>query len=384
MSANLEGRGGPYSPRACLQNCPPEVLEPICRLACAGDDGSTARSLSCVSRYLSEVSRPLRYQNVAINGVKQLKRFSSVVKEYPNVCRVRSLFFSSHHLPRKCVFPAPDDKPARSWGTRIRKPIFSSSQVTGHHSGYWPENITQTDKQTIRNIHLYLFHIFTKVAGTLESLTLVLPNPWNIPFPRADAPLNMLVEFSVYAICESKVDPWMEPLGIPVVLPALQRLHLVGRYFNPPSTLKFITRAPSLTHLRFSGLEYSRGSQTVLLELLRTRAIRRSPQHSCPFECFLIQARPLIYGRDFPYNTTKSTPLHGLHSSVDGRPRIVPLNMQIWSGTADEVIDEAKSCWIGRNEGGLGCWDESDVMNGILLEPIERRGWYFAAAGSVA
>ncbi|KDQ59170.1 hypothetical protein JAAARDRAFT_114773, partial [Jaapia argillacea MUCL 33604] len=62
--------------------CPPEIWSIICRLACL-DGGFTGRSLSLVSRYIHHVSKPFKFQSVAVVGFKQMDGFASILETTP-------------------------------------------------------------------------------------------------------------------------------------------------------------------------------------------------------------------------------------------------------------------------------------------------------------
>ncbi|KIM74392.1 hypothetical protein PILCRDRAFT_80097, partial [Piloderma croceum F 1598] len=71
---------------------PPELCEHIFSFACL-DDGYTGRSLSLVSRYISEASKPVRFQSLVVRNLPQAQALASILeKESPLHRRVRHLF----------------------------------------------------------------------------------------------------------------------------------------------------------------------------------------------------------------------------------------------------------------------------------------------------
>jgi hypothetical protein len=88
---------------ASLAHCPPEILKEVFTFACDGDDGSTGRALSLVSRYIHEVSEDLKYRSLAVHGVKQLFNCSVLLEaKPPPLRRIHHLFIASakHHHQR--------------------------------------------------------------------------------------------------------------------------------------------------------------------------------------------------------------------------------------------------------------------------------------------
>src|ERR1700733_10889852 len=81
------------STRSAIKNCPTEIWGRIFSLACV-DDGFTGRSLSRVSRYIKEASKPYKYQCLAVKD-HQLRPLALVFKKLPaDKRRVRCLFLS--------------------------------------------------------------------------------------------------------------------------------------------------------------------------------------------------------------------------------------------------------------------------------------------------
>src|ERR1700727_2878605 len=80
-----------------MDKCPPEICLIICTLATFADDGSTGCSLSLVSRYIHNVSKPVKLQSVSIRHLDNLRAFAKVLETSPpKLRRVRHLLFSTH------------------------------------------------------------------------------------------------------------------------------------------------------------------------------------------------------------------------------------------------------------------------------------------------
>ncbi|ESK94905.1 hypothetical protein Moror_14072 [Moniliophthora roreri MCA 2997] len=74
---------------------PCEIWLQIFRLACV-DDGTTGRSLSLVCRFFRDVSREAKLQSLAIFGVEEMIKFSTILETLPEQDRkVRHLFMST-------------------------------------------------------------------------------------------------------------------------------------------------------------------------------------------------------------------------------------------------------------------------------------------------
>ncbi|KAJ3554177.1 hypothetical protein NP233_g12478 [Leucocoprinus birnbaumii] len=178
-----------------------EQMESI--LACT-DDGYTARSLSLVSRYFSQISLPFQYQSVCVSKPPQIHSLANKLRNIPShLCRIRHLFIS-------------DD------GCGGDRDLASS-----------------------------IIAVLTLAAPTLETLTLVATSPqtstsliarlFRIRFPR------------LYELTVSGHYPFP---STPSCFPSLERLHLCGNR-NPHGLLSLgglETVMPRLAHLRVSGL----------------------------------------------------------------------------------------------------------------------------------
>ncbi|PPQ78346.1 hypothetical protein CVT25_011629 [Psilocybe cyanescens] len=79
-----------------MDRCPSEICSEICAFACT-DDGRTGRSLSLVSRFLNQSSKPYKLQSVAVVGHAQLHAFAALIERTPlSLRRVACIFVSAH------------------------------------------------------------------------------------------------------------------------------------------------------------------------------------------------------------------------------------------------------------------------------------------------
>jgi hypothetical protein len=82
------------SPHSAVENCPAEIWGRIFSEACS-DDGSTGRSLSLVSKYIRDTSKPYKYQCLFVEE-RQLRPLVTTLKKLPlEFRRIRHLFLSS-------------------------------------------------------------------------------------------------------------------------------------------------------------------------------------------------------------------------------------------------------------------------------------------------
>lgn len=80
------------SARSPSQLVPTELWQKIFTIACL-DDGSTGRSLSLVSRYVRETSKPFKFQSLAIRNLRQAEALPHALKQRaPNQQPVNHLF----------------------------------------------------------------------------------------------------------------------------------------------------------------------------------------------------------------------------------------------------------------------------------------------------
>ncbi|KAF8959739.1 hypothetical protein BDZ97DRAFT_1380316 [Flammula alnicola] len=79
-----------------MDRCPPEICSEIYAFACV-DGGRTGRSLSLVSKFMHETSKPYKLQSISVIGHTQIYAFADLVERTPeHLRRVKSFFISAH------------------------------------------------------------------------------------------------------------------------------------------------------------------------------------------------------------------------------------------------------------------------------------------------
>jgi len=130
---------------------PRELLTRIISFACTDPSGKTTRSLSLVSKQISILTEPHKYNFVAISGKKQLKAFLKVLQHKPTRIRrlVRSLFITD-------IVPRGDPK-KRSF--RFTADFFRTKRTRVERDG----------KSFLKHLHTLLAF----VAPSLKTLTCI-------------------------------------------------------------------------------------------------------------------------------------------------------------------------------------------------------------------
>jgi len=210
-----------------MNTCPTELHSYICQLACA-DDGHTSRSISRVSKYFNNVSRPFRYQIIAISGIDQGIELATRLETIPiHMRRIRHLFIS--------------DRSSRKIDRQITKRICDLER----------NSTIRLLKLAAPTVETLTFH--TSCPATSTSLIAAL---FNIVFPQ----LVELVVIGYYPFPH-----------VPGTMPRLKRMHLRGNR-NPHGLLHMDSLrivCPNLTHLRVSGLSMAISFVEELAEALK-------------------------------------------------------------------------------------------------------------------
>ncbi|OCH90403.1 hypothetical protein OBBRIDRAFT_793391 [Obba rivulosa] len=224
-----------------MDTLPLELHSHIFQFACT-DDGSTARSLALVSRYVREVAKPFLYQSLVIHGLHQMTELIARLESTsPHLRRINHLFLSD-------------------WTTaQMNKQLLPTSDADMDH--YDAERVAATQ-------------ILTLAAPTLETLTLIASCPFTSPqlvshlFSLRHPNLAELAIMGFYCT----------PRGL-ASMPRLERLHLSGNR-NPRGLLQLNaldTACPALTHLRISGLVGATSFAHELREALQDSADPSGP-----------------------------------------------------------------------------------------------------------
>ncbi|KAJ3473608.1 hypothetical protein NLI96_g12915 [Meripilus lineatus] len=252
---------------------PDEIWAMIFKQACT-DDGTTGRSLSLVSRYVSQVSRPMKYNSIALQGHKQIKRFLKHLLAHSNddVPKVRHLLinqrkvkprppstFTVKDLDNETVYDALGTFDFGTYSTfKILMAVFPEQAMAGFRQ--YQSYLKRMDKgvrggpnydlpQCIISIlspHLITLTCTSKQFHTIGNFTLSLNR---LHFP-------LLTDLTLHGTCghdlpDDVEQPPLEPTENPT-FPSLRYFHCVD--MGPRNVSQLIPyRAPALTHLRLTG-----------------------------------------------------------------------------------------------------------------------------------
>ncbi|KAJ3519924.1 hypothetical protein NM688_g9230 [Phlebia brevispora] len=197
---------------------PLELHSQIFELACV-DDGSTARSLSIVSRYVRDVAEPFFYQSLTVAGLGPLTEFLARLQRLPSHRRhVRRLFLS--------------DRTAREM---LQKSVPMDDANMDQY---------QLEKSVI-------IHILDLVAPALQSLTFLI----SCPFTSTEL-IGHLFSLKLPRLRALAVHGYYPFPHLPDAMPNVEHLHLSGNR-NPHGLLQIgglDVACPRMTHLHVSGL----------------------------------------------------------------------------------------------------------------------------------
>ncbi|KAF7319879.1 hypothetical protein MKEN_00771100 [Mycena kentingensis (nom. inval.)] len=239
---------------------PVEIWTHIHFLATCSDDGSTGRTLSCVSKDWRSISAPFKLQSVALVGPRPILRFLALLESTPaNLRIVRSLFIGAQNpqprVGRPAQVPQIDVVEERLRGLTFTDKLFpdlglryTSSLSADMHTVQWVGIPADAVERAVTDIlhrvapTLYTLHThFHQRARLLYDVhlpqlrVLVLHGQWNTPAGPATLPFNS--------------DP----------MPSLRTLKIAGTPTPGPGQATKVTAllgtvasaAPGLTHLYF-------------------------------------------------------------------------------------------------------------------------------------
>lgn len=205
-----------------MNTLPLELHGYICELSCI-QDAATVRSLSMVSPYFTQVTRPYLYRNIAVLGAEQIFTLSSQLTAVPShLRRIRHLFLSD--TPNTPSLPD-----------------------------------TQSQK-LLRSIKQFV----ALSAPSLESLALFLRSP------LSTAAIAAVFRTHFPSLRRLIIHGFYPYPSTPRKFPRLEHLHLSGNR-NPHGLLQMCTledACPSLTSLRISGFVAASTFVTELEEAL--------------------------------------------------------------------------------------------------------------------
>ncbi|KDQ57257.1 hypothetical protein JAAARDRAFT_207561 [Jaapia argillacea MUCL 33604] len=202
--------------------------------------------------------------------------------------------------------------------------------------------------------------IFARVAAGLENLTMVMPEPWEVPLPHLTHPV--LQDFTLFATREGR-QQWHYSSTPQRSLPALRRLYIGGGHYSYERVASLVNASPALTHLFSSGPESAHTVAGSLRELLKTPDPSLNPiQPLHPprsLQKCIIQPRLPFYRIHSAARLV--TLLDQFQAIAADRPEVVLVPSKFWEPDIDGNVEEARGLWLNRISGGLGqWWDESD------------------------
>ncbi|KDQ63973.1 hypothetical protein JAAARDRAFT_27646 [Jaapia argillacea MUCL 33604] len=303
-----------------------------------------------------EASRTTRYQSITIQGLDQLQGFVSSASPLPAEFRhVRNLFVSG------CPDLKAGGRKVGKVDEVVSRPIpvnpndFNSPTVVIARRRLLQREEAlfrlEASKKTSETFNEVLSILLNLIADTLETLSLMFCNTLHLP------PLPVLTDLTICGRARNS--------PISLALPSLDRLHIVGPYYNREELIDIIRSAPSLTHIRLSAVLSNLTSLTALFRLIlhhQGPLTDPAPHTIQPqLQRVFIQPRfPPQFGGPGMYSSMGySSKLQRLIDSslkVDEGRRLVLLDSQVWDEDVDRLVEEEMGHWKSRMLGGEGCW----------------------------
>lgn len=376
-NARLE-RPAPYPPIAyptpVFDKLAPEICELIFSFACL-DSGYTGRSLSLVSKYISETSKPVKFQSLVLRNLSQVQALASILEKIaPHHRRVRHLCvlcnYTQLYNTTTLRHDETNDKTTSSPLHRItstlsrlrlnlrrdisRQEIWEPAVVSG-------TSFSLTIEEMMR---LSLVRILNSVAHSLNVLTISIQTPRNDVALHGSPSLPHLRELTITYACEYYPRVPTRILDTFQQLPALTRLNL-ARYEcgnGPLDLVRQIQRlAPSLTHVRLPSVVAGWNRWLDMDAILSSTPTgeRHRPRLPSTTKKIFIQP-PLPPPTIGPARTYYEETLEECRALAMGNDQIVlewpdPVP---WKFDVNEMEWE----WLERINGGDGCWRSENVM----------------------
>ena len=305
-----------------MNSSPPEICHKIFADACL-DGGSTGRSLSLVSKYIHETSKPTRFQSVALHGFVQITAFADILERTPShLRRVRHLFISTRD-------PTPTNTSSYACSIRVEEMPPWRPWPGLDEYGRNPYETKRLIKHET-NISAAIERVLLHIAPTVQIVAMFVTYEWrSVLLPL---PLPNLTEL----IIRGSYD--MPPTDAPLILfPSLRYLHIGERRHISAGYLRCISKAaPSLTHLRFTGCN-SADNLDAISPSVKNVLVQIPPP-----------PRPSSWSTDY-LGHIQRLQRHIMDQS-DGR--LILLKAPKSQETDEEVLQQ----WLKRINGGQGCW----------------------------
>ncbi|KAF7338108.1 hypothetical protein MVEN_02035500 [Mycena venus] len=244
-----------------LDRFPPEICAHIFNFACR-DSGYTGRSLSCVSRYISQTSKSARYMSIELRGRAQILAFAQLLEQAPTQLGTRYLFIngqeSEAEMEKIVQFAYTGCREAQAEKSKLAKLLSPGDEKLKE-----AEDGLARQKAKGR-LYLETFgreganaveSILRNLAPTLEVLDISL-NEYVAKMMLHTISLPYLMDLTTRCCFP------LHPSDVPILEPthSLRHLHVVEITDQWTWTQEFFRNgisyfAPSLTHLRLSQLE---------------------------------------------------------------------------------------------------------------------------------
>lgn len=331
-----------------MNHVPSDVWANIFAHACT-DSGTTGRSLSLVSKFIREASAPVKLQSLSFHNLRQITSFYQLLLQTPpHLRRVRYLYITT--------VPPP---PARRGLARL----VPSRRVPEVAPNLGTEEREQWQKTILR--------ILQEVAAFVEVLYLdvhlhYLQNPSHHPdycaFPRltdlsSDGfPLHLNVRLDSKAI--SAMCPQLRHWHIKGAFQPMQ--HESGSNLGALGLISIV--APSITHLRFSGLEHE---TWFVLDLKSAFGLKlpdhcQGRNHKLPKTIQRVYVKPSCRPGSGTAGLSHSRLIRGLTELNKTESRFFLIKEYKTWKEAQRIC--TWSDWIDLINGGEGCWSLSDAI----------------------
>jgi len=323
-------------------------------LACT-DGGYTGRSLSLVSRYVHETSKPFKLQSVCVKGILQAIEFESFLSNNPGIDHgVRHLFVS-------CLYP--HDK--------LTNHVKDIASTRNQIHGEGPSR-SFLDKCLIQDTFVQILH---HLASNLLNLS------FSVPYDHTERPnqppifpnFPLLTELTISYLNSWPVSGVALFFGELDHFPALKRLDLAGVEIRVPLLALFdaiTNRSPCLSHLFLPISPPSHttwAAFTCLLAFGTLEKVRSGLRdHDIP-----LQLSSLTGPEKIPPSLERIFVQEGVGAAawlqvykliVHYEERLIFLPLQ---SNYDPIVyqrRELEKQWVDRMNGGEGCW----IMRGSL------------------
>ncbi|KZT04440.1 uncharacterized protein LAESUDRAFT_294420 [Laetiporus sulphureus 93-53] len=361
-----------------MEDCPAEIWARIFSLACT-DGGYTGQSLSQVSRYFHQTSRPIQLQSISLSGVGQMYEFLNVLQSRPRELQiVLHLFISSQDLPRKRPYVDTESLKSFSLWELVDHLVHDLHDSDNEH--YIKDVLERAGYlQTIEKSRLIgerrsafsrvLLHLLKIVAPHLKSFTLYCAEL------TLHSGLSVRTNFNGIS---SQVR----------TLPSLTHLRILG---DTDCSDLFLGRVPSLTHLQFTGITHLPfRTRDAIFASIKPSSISTEPQETTagfpPLDRVIMRLNNLSRGGLACSSTVSS--FEKIARTNEKFVLLKPFHESKWvqavgfirpsRGTEDETwfsygIQKAKEEWLDRIAGYDGCWEVGSMGAKTRKEMVSRR-----------